>query len=1534
MGGASMAALALGGPALQAQVVSGSTHTVVNTAGNATTVTTNNVNAASKTGFNRFSQFGVNQPDVVTLVLPNGTQNLVNVVGGDIRIDGAVFSRLASASGDIGGNLFFITSGGFAIGESGSVNTGRLIVRGKDASGNLLDTDALYGQATAFSTSGLLDYAPVSFATINGRVNARGGIDIKGTNVTVGAGAALSTGAAGVAGVQALVPSAVVSTAGLVEGAALVKVNGGIAIVGADSVTVAAASNGKNAALLDARPSEDPAMAGGIDIASSGQITLAGTLTAWDGTATGLAGDIKVAASKTVTIDNSFENMALGNYFLTSTAKTGVDVGGTITGGRVSITADASASTASDFNALKTTVQFLENYGAAKLLGTIGSALDVFYTRSDAQTTINVGAAASLLAKGDLTVKASSISNAEGAAEAEAEGTNALSLSVAAGVAQVASSAVVTVDGKLRAGGALSVAASNRATSELEVQAVSTEQAKAAGVAYTDATATAAVTIGAAAKLDGSSVALSATNIQEGDDAFKTVAKTISKDGSAGGGAAAVTNLDLSATLTMAGTIGSIVVPGTVTLDSKTVTNQVINSSGASTGSGVVTDAKSTLAAFQGDRDGLMQTLLGTAADKFGELVFGSEKDEEEPDPDRKSKRFGAAVSVLFNDQAASTLVTGNITSSGQTSVDSLVQDKTVRNNAKASVAAEQSKDGKATSIAGAAAWSTATYASNAIVGGTVTSGGLAVNATTDRPRGGEYDLDFSGEEGGAANDVTAFYESIKDKITPTLGVERGFFASSAGATAKTDSAKNAAISGSVSYTDITADTRAWINPLTRLTLSGNLGVKADTNITVLNLAGALPVGSGGFATAGGDAAGIAVGYTGVNPTTIAGIGKGVVLERNAGSPAINVDVDAKSAVNLITLAPQGGKSTGKTGSGTFATNAVDGITRATISKDARLDLGTGKLGLDALTSLEIWAVGGSIAITKADGTGDSKTAGSVGVAGALNDVEFDTVARVGDAGADDASSASSAAAAANAGITAKDVAITAIDTGSINAISVAGTATSTTPAKPGAGSGTETDEKPKGVGSKIKGKLNYAAGLIQAPLFSVVGTYAEYAQSYASGVEKAEEAAQQDAVAKGTPVTKGFGIAGSASINLSDLTTRVETTNATFRRPANAAAANSSFTARAAEGVDMLSVTGGAAITTGSAKLPDGNTLISGAYGLSYSTNETASALAGTTIDGFGNVAVEAGANGSRIGAGMALSADTTKTAKGTTVAASVSHLVARDGAAATVTGGSITGGNAANGAVSILAYNGLTMGAGAGGLSWSSNNAAGGAVTVVDVGSPNGGAANARLVGTPVSGFADLSVRGLTAARIAGIAAAGAINVSGDSTKSALTVGMSINMISMDSTALIDTGATGLGRSASAEQSTSSPATWRRGRPRRSRRPARLLAPQAAACLAISTSAVPISPATIRSAPPTLRAARRSSPSQCRSPPRAERPSDSALPGTRSTTTAPRPSSADRPAPRHRRSPPAPSRSRRSTAPTSSPSPSGSADRQREWG
>src|SRR5690606_16925408 len=97
-------------------------------------------------------------------------------------------------------------------------------------------------------------------------------------------------------------------------------------------------------------------------------------LTAWDGTAGTTAADVIIASNSVAVVDDSIAGLALGNYYLKSTSTSGVSVTGTVKGRNVSITADSKTEADDDFNPLKTTVQFLQDYGVAKLLEQVGSS--------------------------------------------------------------------------------------------------------------------------------------------------------------------------------------------------------------------------------------------------------------------------------------------------------------------------------------------------------------------------------------------------------------------------------------------------------------------------------------------------------------------------------------------------------------------------------------------------------------------------------------------------------------------------------------------------------------------------------------------------------------------------------------------------------------------------------------------------------------------------------------------------------------------------------------------------------------------------------------------------------------------------------------------------------------------------------------------------------------------------------------------------------------------------------------------------------
>ena len=1373
-GGVSAAAVA----AALSSAAAGAPVDIVKTAGSLTTVDLSVANTATITttsiangvGFNRFDHFNVAAAQSATLVVPASANSLVNIVRDAAAINGTVTSAMGSAAGKTGGNLFFVVPSGLIIGATGTINTGRLIVRGTPA-GSASDTPALHD---------VLGGSAASLVQIDGRVNAPGGVDIKAATLTMAATGAVATGKAGLTAIPAIDADSLVSTAGLASGDTIVARDGGISIVATGNITLAAGSS------LDARPATYAAATpfnapGGITITGNGAIAANGMVTAWDGTSA-TAGDISITTDKQALLGSTLPDLLEASVFAGSSATTGITIGGAVKGGVVTIASTATGSTQTPaFDAPRLAINLLVDKLAGKLLSTLSKGnlgLDAFVSLASATSGVTVGSGASVTAQGDLSLTAGSTAAGSATANTKSGGTLAASIVYS----DLASRATIGIDGNLTAGGALSVNATNTATSTVSVRAVSETGATAIAFGYNDIDVKSAVTVGGAAHLTGASVTIGATNKQaKATDGFTTKAYTITTDTGKGGGVAAVTNENVDAAITIAGTVAAT---NDVTIKADTTTNRNIGSASSSTGNGAFQDFKSVVTGAD------IGTLLGDAFDKFA-AKLSKDKETKPGGGSEKSpaKRFAAAVTVSLVEQSATTAVTGSITAGGTATVGGTVQDLTVRNNASAAASAQRVVNGASQTIAGAVAWGRYDYTATATVGGSVAANALAVNAVTNRPRGENYDLSLPGSSSGG--DLLSWVKAdILPKANTSLGLESGFFGSSAGASAENDSAQKASFGASLAYNRIDTNTRAWIDQGAKLTLGPKLDVTAVTDIVELSLGGPIALKTLGFGVkSGGKAVGGAVAYSDINATTVAGIDSGVVQTRAAGTAATAAKVTATGDIELITVAPLAGQGGDATLTGTFAVNQVDGKTHATISNLASLDLGGGTLTLAADTTNVLYAVGGSLAYTKADGTGGSDTATSVGIAGALNLTSVDTRARVGDASDDDATANTVPATPPVGGITAGGVAATALTHGSVTALSVAGVANDTSPAVPKA----PDEEKPKSdgesssIGADVLAYLSKAGDAFSSVLPGFIKTYQKEKafEKQARGFQ--EDAANADAMENGKPVTKGFGLAGSASVNISDAKTTVDLTSAKFTRGGTAPTA--AFLVRAAEGVDMLAITGGASVATGNKPL-ESNTLIAGAFGLSYTSNATGATLTDTTLDGFDGVAVEGASNGGRIGAGLSLAVDTTKTTKGQVVAGSLSMLIAQDAATASVTGGHIYGPTGGTGALSILAYDGLTIGAGAGALSFGSSNGFGAALTVIDIAAPN--ASNATLQNTSVNKFGDLSVRALNASRIAGVAAAGSVAVGGADSKAGA-VSLSFNSVTMAAKALVDVGTLG---------------------------------------------------------------------------------------------------------------------------------------------
>ncbi|MBR1143695.1 leukotoxin LktA family filamentous adhesin [Bradyrhizobium sp. AUGA SZCCT0431] len=189
---AQMTILPLLGTGLRAQTANviipdGRTGTSLQTSGNVTNITTTTVSGAN--AFNSFSQFGVGQGNTVNLQVPNGSQNLINIVrDAPAYVNGTLNSY---QNGKIGGNVYFADPYGFVVGKTGVVNVGSLNVStpSKEFTDSIIGASGQINNAAVSSLmNGSFPISPDGNIRILGRINAADGVRLTGQNVFVGGG--------------------------------------------------------------------------------------------------------------------------------------------------------------------------------------------------------------------------------------------------------------------------------------------------------------------------------------------------------------------------------------------------------------------------------------------------------------------------------------------------------------------------------------------------------------------------------------------------------------------------------------------------------------------------------------------------------------------------------------------------------------------------------------------------------------------------------------------------------------------------------------------------------------------------------------------------------------------------------------------------------------------------------------------------------------------------------------------------------------------------------------------------------------------------------------------------------------------------------------------------------------------------------------------------------------------------------------------------------------------------------------------------
>ena len=158
--------------------------------GNVTNVTPDRTVNGGNTAINQFAKFELDKGNIANLQFEKaGT--LVNFVDSKASINGIVN---AIQDNKIGGNLYFLSPQGIAIGASGVINAGKvgMIVPHKQIYDYLLGENALSDEI--LSSKALINQIPLNpdgSIVVEGSINAPGGINLAAQNVKIESGAKL-----------------------------------------------------------------------------------------------------------------------------------------------------------------------------------------------------------------------------------------------------------------------------------------------------------------------------------------------------------------------------------------------------------------------------------------------------------------------------------------------------------------------------------------------------------------------------------------------------------------------------------------------------------------------------------------------------------------------------------------------------------------------------------------------------------------------------------------------------------------------------------------------------------------------------------------------------------------------------------------------------------------------------------------------------------------------------------------------------------------------------------------------------------------------------------------------------------------------------------------------------------------------------------------------------------------------------------------------------------------------------------------------
>lgn len=431
---------------------------------------------------NQFKEFQLDANNIAnmyfgTSATSNGAANLVNFVDSRIDINGTVN---AIQNKKIGGNLFFFSSDGMAVGKTGVINAGALYVATPTKTAfddyKKLDTEDKFN--TIIKDEGFAKIPINASGTISvlGKVNAVNAVNLRAAKIGVGKNVsenAIGDVAAGATATGASISTGVVDFKDIVN---IGKVNAGLTGKltakqdGSGDIVLAASNNyNDNYKMLD-------------DFSKIAGAKVEAEVTVAQGAEVKAAGNAKLSAQalNNVLVEKSDQykenytpstgtNSHLYGQIVTTNATVNVD--GTVEAKQVDITADA----VNRYISAESSVLNASNI-TSNIVGALTANLDASYAVLNSKAEVNVGQSAEINATGSdtvsegkvvkpaLNIKAnSSVEAGAGASTALLKAMNVAGTNIIPAAAvtysQTHNEAAVNIDGTLKSTGGTSVTA-------------------------------------------------------------------------------------------------------------------------------------------------------------------------------------------------------------------------------------------------------------------------------------------------------------------------------------------------------------------------------------------------------------------------------------------------------------------------------------------------------------------------------------------------------------------------------------------------------------------------------------------------------------------------------------------------------------------------------------------------------------------------------------------------------------------------------------------------------------------------------------------------------------------------------------------------------------------------------------------------------------------------------------------------------------------------------------------------------------------